>query len=120
MAFVLAVARVNVDGVGGETIISDREFEASINLINCAFEVSDDITAAALGCCCISSTNFFISTFGVCLVKFDMRYKIYVKVFMGLLALSISVDPIKVFRLSSYQLFLTPSAHDYSNYKKRS
>ena len=75
---VVVLAVVSVDGVGGETIISDREFEASINLINCAFEVSDDITAAALGCCCISSTNFFISTFGVCLVKFDIWDKVVI------------------------------------------
>ena len=76
---VVVLAVVSVDGVGGETIISDRdEFEASINLINCAFEVSDDITAAALGCCCISSTNFFVSTVDVCLVKFDICDKVVI------------------------------------------
>lgn len=76
---VVVLAVVIVDGVGGETIISDRdELEASINLINCAFEVSDDITAAALGCCCISSTNFFVSTVGVCLVKFDICDKVVI------------------------------------------
>jgi hypothetical protein len=35
---------------------SDRDpFEASINLINCAFEVSDEMTAAALVGCGLSS-----------------------------------------------------------------
>jgi len=56
------------------TIISDKDpFEASINFINCAFEVSNDDTMdeAAICCCCcccFSSILFAVTTVAVLLL----------------------------------------------------